>query len=450
MQLIDVTLAFALTMAALATIVTIIMEAWLRIARMRKKNLIGVMQLLNKEIERGMPWMTPEERWDFFVKVVENPAEAVDALPKPEMTNETIKKHLGKAADATSKLELKNKIIEKHLSVFGNGKKWKGLYEKVSLEYMLRCLAESKSVKDAAMKGSKRLRTELNRIARKYEEFGSAVSISFKRHAQFWSMGIGVVLAIVANIDGLRIFEAYRADPNLAAAVVENRENLIKQNQKVQDSIQKLATLYTKEEAIKKKLEKAKKEEAANIEQLRREKTNIETEITRQSEITAIQKPIQEANQLLTDLVKTGIPMGWNYYPNCPYGKTDKEWLTSDPKCKASREGNGNEVIASITMDLPILNTAQNDPLGFLDWIFKVILTGILIGLGAPFWFDVAKRLAQVRKGLHNASASSEYRFSARDANGDANRRKEIVADVISDTAKEAALAAAEKASKMV
>ncbi len=37
MQLLDATLAFALTMAALATVVTVIMEACLRVARMRKK-----------------------------------------------------------------------------------------------------------------------------------------------------------------------------------------------------------------------------------------------------------------------------------------------------------------------------------------------------------------------------------------------------------------------------
>ena len=40
MQLLDATLAMVLTLAALATIVTIFMEAGLRAARMRKKNLI--------------------------------------------------------------------------------------------------------------------------------------------------------------------------------------------------------------------------------------------------------------------------------------------------------------------------------------------------------------------------------------------------------------------------
>ncbi len=55
------------------------------------------------------------------------------------------------------------------------------------------------------------------------------------------------------------------------------------------------------------------------------------------------------------------------------------------------------------------------------------------MGLGAPFWFDVAKRLAQIRQGLNKATASAESRMSGRDANGDARQREEIVERVVND-----------------
>lgn len=61
----------------------------------------------------------------------------------------------------------------------------------------------------------------------------------------------------------------------------------------------------------------------------------------------------------------------------------------------------------------------------------------MLIGLSAPFWFDVAKRLSQIRKGVQNENASTEYRLSAKDANGDSKIRKDIVEDVLSDAAGE-------------
>jgi len=80
----------------------------------------------------------------------------------------------------------------------------------------------------------------------------------------------------------------------------------------------------------------------------------------------------------------------------------------------------------------------------------KVIITGILIGLGAPFWFDVAKRLSQIRRGLKNPNSSAEDRLAARDANGDADERKKIVEDVVSDTIMEATASAFEQPSKLL
>lgn len=77
MQLLDASLAFVLTLAVLATVVTTIMEAGLRIVRMRKKNLIEGMKLLNNELGKGSLKMSPKERWAFFSRVVENPAQAV-------------------------------------------------------------------------------------------------------------------------------------------------------------------------------------------------------------------------------------------------------------------------------------------------------------------------------------------------------------------------------------
>lgn len=83
-----------------------------------------------------------------------------------------------------------------------------------------------------------------------------------------------------------------------------------------------------------------------------------------------------------------------------------------------------------------MLTTASYDVGGFIRWFFAVVLTGLLIGLGAPFWFDVAKRLAGIRSGKRDA-ASAEFRMAANNANGDNNKRKEIVDAVVTDAAGE-------------
>ncbi len=434
MQLLDATLAFALTMAALATVVTIIMEVCLRAVRMRKRNLIQVMKLLNEELGNGSLGMSDEERWAFFTRVVNNPAEAAGELPA---------------------IEWQDKTLEEHLSSYGKDKKWQGLYDKISLEYLLRCLAECECVKKASREASDKVRIEFNRLARKYEEFGSAVSASFKRRSQFWSIAIGIALAIVANIDGVRIFEAYRTDPQLAAAVIEKQENFLENYQKAQESLKdvnaveaRVADLENELATAKSKLDATASEEGkeklqagiAALEQtLKGEKALLDEKLA----LKNIQSRAQQAQQQLTDLVAMGVPLGWNFYPDCPYGQGQEAWATSSSKCQALAKTDQKKMqLEAACFGGRIFNTALHDFGGFLIWLFTVIMTGFLIGLGAPFWFDVAKRLAQIRKGLQKASASSEYRLSGNEANGDPEKRRQIVANVLADAVAEAAASA--------
>lgn len=427
MQLLDASLAFVLTLAALATVVTTIMEAGLRIVRMRKKNLIDVMKLLNNELGKGALKMSPEERWGFFSRVVENPAKAVE---------------LGSRINWQKSDEENKKTFDTFLSSFGKIKDRKGIYDKVTLEHVLRCLAESDSVKRASLESSDKLKTELNRIARKYEEFGSAVSANFKQYAHAWSIGIGIFLALAANVDGLRIFEAYRTDPKLAAAVIEKHEAFLEKNKEVQDSMERLKALYLMESEKKNEIGTAKEAEKSKdeISKLEKELKEIQDKISEQSEMANIQKTIQDAKNQVSELGALGVPIGWDFYPKCPYGKDDSEWLKSSPECRDIQKSNRG--IEWNWLGTCPLTTIKKDFSGFLVWLLKVIITGILIGLGAPFWFDVAKRLAQIRRGLKNPNASDEDRLAARDANGDAEVRKKIVEDVVTDTANEAAASA--------
>jgi len=436
MQLLDAILAFALTMAALATVATVIMESCLRITRIRKKNFIEVMKLLNKELGEGTLGMDDDERWEFFVRVVENPAEATIEKLKPKWEKLALEERFAFfGRDKAAGIGVARVIFNFILQLFGD-KKRAGLYDKVSLEYMLRCLAETKSVKQASITASESLKVEFNRMARKYEEIGSSVSASFKQHAQAWSIGIGIALAIFANIDGLRIFEAYRVDPSLAAVVIEQQEEFTKSHQEAQKTIENFNEIQAKVEAAEAELAEA---EAANDESKinlkKQELAKAEAALEEQVAIKNIQQTAQRAQQQLADLVALGVPLGWKLYPSCPYGGTTEEWGMSSPKCKAIPPGKRERRTIFGWQGTRITNTAWNDPAGFLLWLLVVVMTGVLIGLGAPFWFDVAKRLSQIRKGIQSASASDEYRLAANDANGNPEKRREIVDNVIADSA---------------
>ena len=70
MELLDAALAFALTMGALATVVTIIMETGHRLVKVRERNLIEVMRRLVKQLD----WLGETERWKLVRDILNNPA----------------------------------------------------------------------------------------------------------------------------------------------------------------------------------------------------------------------------------------------------------------------------------------------------------------------------------------------------------------------------------------
>lgn len=468
MQLLDATLSLALTLAALATIVTIIMEIGLRTARMRKKNLIETMKLFNKELGNGIfKDLDAEERWKFIAKVIENPVEGttdqlsarLESTPwienrcfsiransshsKKKITRRDLYDSNGNLTDTglSQLLDLigydkssgKNVICRFVIFVrqfFGDNKR-ATLYDKVSLEHVLRRLAEVEKVKFRSVALRNKAKTEFDRLAQKHEEYASAVSASFKRSTQAWSLAIGILFAVIANVDGLRIFEAYRTDADLVNAIIEQQQGLIASYNGVEQRQEEYNKAQIKANEALAEVTEAKK--AIELAQTDSEKSTFEVTLKEKEmaylkamakfdgmkSVNQIQQNAEHAQQQLAKLVAIGVPIGWAFYPNC-LGSTSGEKLKSaDPRCRS------------------VIEQDQWQQSGlFLQWLFAVVLTGCLIGLAAPFWFDVAKRLAQIRQGLRSR-ASDEVRLSGNNANGSDKKRKKIVRKVVNDINRE-------------
>ena len=487
MQTLEAIIAFALTLAALATVVTIIMEAGMRIARMRKKNLIEVMKLLNKELESGPFKLDPVQRWSFIESVISNPVNTAtdsisDVLSK-KLKGANAEEHLLNIRNSQSILEGDSKILNDQLDEIlnrlgsdkGAGEKISirvtrylrqlfgdpvrsSVYDKVSLEHVLRRLTELDVVQKKLLEASDIIKVELNRLARKYEEYGSAASANFKRHAQALSMIVGITFAVLANVDGLRIFNAYLASPELANAMIAQQEQLNTDNSyisKQQEVFNKakndLALANKKVEDAKTALDQAIFDQNPKLKEMQNtlaetinSQTIAEEELNNLTNPDQVAELLQDAQLQYVNLSTLGVPMGWSLYPNCPYG--DKTaWLKSDQKCqsipKAEREPDnrilfwlGNDSIVA-----RVLTTAHQDLFGFFQWLLLTIVTGLLIGLGAPFWFDVAKRMSQIRQGVR-ARASGEERMAANNADGDPDKRKKIIKNIVKDVVADALL----------
>lgn len=361
MQLLDAALAFALTLAALATVVTVIMESCIRIARVRKKNFMLTMSLLVEELKHLDLGLDEEQIWDFLVRVIKSPAEPTADKIKAQCAQiKGIEKRMAfLGPDIQAGVGRMKRVLNFLRQIAGDPKR-APLNDCASLEYLLRSLAEAPAVREKLEEKRQEITMAFNRIARKYEEISAYVSAGFKRNAQAWSMGIGIAFALACNVNGLTIFNTFVMDPGLAEKIIASQDD-IRDLEKTEDPLTELA-----------------------------------------------------------ELKLTGIPMGWGPWPEDVPGlpksfddvKTSLGWLFTEGIDRFFNAG--------------------------LFWLFQVGLTGILIGLGAPFWFDVAKRLSQVRKGVQSEAASKAFRFAQSNANGDAGQRREIVGRVLADAAMEA------------
>jgi hypothetical protein len=210
MQLLDATMAFALTLAAFGTVVTVIMEAFHRVLRFRKRNLIIVLKRLDKEIPKGLfNNIQPQRRWDFIANVLNNAALDREKLPDSSVLDSPNgEKSVPKVfwdrktiVDPSISSDSPEKAWNNTIDSLGIRNATRGIYDKVSLEHVLRKFIEIDEVREKVAVAKDAAKVEINRLTRKYEEFAAATAADFKRRAQLWSVVIGILLALVANIN---------------------------------------------------------------------------------------------------------------------------------------------------------------------------------------------------------------------------------------------------------
>lgn len=453
MQLLDASMAFALTLAALGTVVTVIMEAIHRVFRIRKGNLILVLQHLNKEIPKGLfSGIKPPRRWDFIANVLNNKTRVKDKLPDSSTVSAPSgeksipmvfwARHTMKGlASSDNSLE---KAWDDVIDSLGRRNGTRGIYDKVSLEHVLRKFVEIDEVREKIAEKRKAAKVEINRLTRKYEEFAAAAAADFKRRAQLWSVVIGILLALVANINGLRIFEAYMVNDDLTDRVIAQFETIGEEANVAQVSFQKvveeksgngsgnfdsqiekkrktLSSLYQSTAlagAGQKTTEHAKLD--IKIKALEKEIDALVVKRYASSEAGRAQQSVNDAVQKLASLGESGVPIGMKYFPHCVFYK----WLIGE-KGVSCLEGAPKSTSYNLEWFI-----------AWISWVVVTVLTGMLIGLGAPFWFDVAKRLAAVR-GMFGGTKSTEERLRGKDAEGDPKKRKELIENIIEDAMSE-------------
>jgi len=298
MPLLDALLAFALTMLALATLVTVIVQIVHDLLRVRAR---GLRRMMGRFCKREMP--------------------AILERLAPEAS-------LGGAIDAaamsaslTRSAAVSDRAEQLASSPRGAFLTTPSLTYMTAEEFVQRLHATDLG-KEIETKLAARAEEIYQALAREYDSAVTAASELFARKARWWSIVIGFALAFAANVDGIRLLETYVADEGTRQAMLASQDNLL--------------------DFAEARLDAAASgdDEGAAV------------------EIATIGKEIESAREELKNLQKTGLPIGWTE------------------------------------------NRKPESGVAWWRWFMGVCMTGLLLGLGAPFWYDAVRAVAQVAQAL--------------------------------------------------
>lgn len=182
---------------------------------------------------------------------------------------------------------------------------------------------------EAAQHGRAHAEETLKSIAGHYEDFGDSARDFFTRRSRFLSTLIAILLAISVNLDALELFKTFLEDKGVRQAMIERGNAVVTELQQAEAALQDAKAMDGGGDG-------------ENLDSITGKIENLQTSIA--------------------DLKAAGIPIGWERVP----------WKTSSYQ---AADGFFSKALIILT------------------WVFSVLLGGVLVGLGGPFWFNIFRKL---------------------------------------------------------
>ena len=208
-------------------------------------------------------------------------------------------------------------------------------------------------------------------VTRRFERFEEGATSYFARRAQMVSLFVAIGLAFALNVDAIRLFKAFLTDQQLTARVLKEADSITATYQKQQAEHLPSATPPAASE------ESPPAPAAAPGGAELPPASTPSAAAADAADVEALKQQATFLNQQIAVSTALGLPIGGAYYPWCLdeiHQPTCNEPLSWDALSKASVS----------------TQSAQR----FLRWFLCVLLAGVLIGLGGPFWFDAFTNLA--------------------------------------------------------
>ncbi len=227
----------------------------------------------------------------------------------------------------------------------------------------------------------------------------SQLTDTYKRHVTIFTLGVGLAVALIANADLLQIGVAFWNDPILRQAVATTAQTAVNSDQLAQ-AIQQVQSAQAQAQA-----QAAATEPAPSSTQ----------EPVSSGSAQVISASAQQLATSLNQLSNLNLPLGWEFTPVTRVCSNDNgdtvDCATAPPDGTALKVAcyDPNHMLTdcysarNVWLALPGNNSNW---LGFIiSKIVGLAVTILAIGQGAPFWFDLIRRL--VSPGASSAPAPS-------------------------------------------
>lgn len=214
-------------------------------------------------------------------------------------------------------------------------------------------LARTDVGKAMMAEGDRHLEVMITDFSRSFDRLGKAASEFVGSRARTLSVLVAVALALGANIDAGRLITTLVENPKLRTGLIEKADAAAKENR-----------------------------EAVNY--LKGVLENAEAGKLKPPGVSDIQIVLKTLDKKIDLLETEGLPIGFEYFPYCKDNNFDSVCRRIFEK-KSPAGTPWSELYSN-----------SEYRFAYLRWLIMCIVSGLLIGLGGPFWYQAFLRLSQV------------------------------------------------------
>ncbi len=366
MQLLESAMAFAVVMILLSTIVTGVVELLLRVVGLREKTLRNTVASLFESVV----WPRLHGRLEEVLAAPEKGAAAGESAKKAALANflDGMTANPALPAQAAETSGRWSRLFA-WLPNFSHKDKIDVLTPLAFAERLARTDVGRAIVAEA----EEEIEMLVKDFVRTFDRFGRAASEVFRKNAKQAAIAVGILLALIANIDASRLFTTLMNNPDLRTSLIAQADEAAAANQ-------------------------------AAAEKLKAVMDQVAAGDLSEDQAEPIKAKVAEIRAGIGVLEQQGLPIGHGLFPYCGQGPS------GDARCPQGK-------------------AFWTQPVELLRWLLFTILAGVLIGLGGPFWFRVFSSLSQLAQVLRSVGvggrpakpeelvATSEAEASAKPAN---------------------------------